>query len=325
MDSVDLGLFDYDRHNTLYYFILNADEQIYLRYGGRDSRAHDSYLSLESLELALDQGLELHRRYQRGELPRATRPKPMFARQFPLLVERTIARDACVECHLIADFQNQHRELDGTIDRVKDMYRSPDIRSIGIQLDVAKGLLVSQVAGAVQEAGMRPGDRITALNGTPVWTFGDLQYSYDKVDRRAERAEVAVERAGQPVSLSVALPSYWWLTDLTFRHWTIEPRMYFESRPLTEAEKRQHGLDPAGFASAVTEVESTASLLKSHALEVGDIVFAVDGVERDETANTAELFIRLRKTAGETYTLDVIRGGQRMQMPLKTFRMGFRK
>lgn len=325
MDDVDLGLFDYDRHNTLYFFILNADEQIYLRYGGRDSRAHDSYLNLDSLELALGQGLELHRRYQQGELPKTTRPKAMFARQFPLLVERTIARNACVECHLIADYQNQHRELDGTIDRIRDLYRSPDIRTIGIRLDVPKGLLVKEVDGAVQQAGMRPGDRITQLNGTPVWTFGDFQYYYDKVDRGARRVEITVDRAGESVALPVALPAYWWLTNLTFRHWTIEPRMYFESRPLTEAEKRQHGLDPAGFASEVTQVESTASLLKSHALQAGDIVFGVNGVERDEVANTPELYIRLRKTAGETYTLDVIRNGQRMQMPLKTFRMGFRK
>jgi len=31
MDNVDIGLFDYDRYNTLYFFILNADEQIYMR------------------------------------------------------------------------------------------------------------------------------------------------------------------------------------------------------------------------------------------------------------------------------------------------------
>jgi hypothetical protein len=325
MDDVDLGLFDYDRHNTLYYFVLNADEQIYLRYGGRDSRAHDSYLNLESLELALAQGLELHSRHQRGELPRPARPKPVFAREFPLLVERTVARNACVECHLIADYQNQHRELDGTIDRIRDMYRSPDIRTIGVQLDVPKGLIVKEAAGAAQQAGMRPGDRITALNGAPVWTFGDFQYAYDKVDRGAERVAITVERAGEPAALWVTLPRYWWLTDLTFRHWTIEPRMYFESRPLSEGEKRQYGLDPAGFASEVTQVDSTASLLKSHALETGDIIVAVDGVERDAAANTAGLYIRLRKTAGETYTLDVIRKGQRIQMPLKTFRMGFRK
>ena len=31
MDDVDIALFDYDRYNTLYYFLMNADEQIYMR------------------------------------------------------------------------------------------------------------------------------------------------------------------------------------------------------------------------------------------------------------------------------------------------------
>jgi hypothetical protein len=325
LDTVDLGLFDWDRHNTLYYFALNADEQIYLRYGGRDSRAHDSYLSFESLELALAKGLELHHLYQQGRLPKSERPKPVFARDFPLLVERTLGRNACVECHLVADYRNQHRELDGTIDRIRDMYRSPDIRTIGIHLDVPKGLVVKEVQGAAQQAGMLPGDHITALNGTAVWTFGDFQYYYDKVNRRAGDVRITVDRGGESVELTVPLPRYWWLSDLTFRHWSIEPRMYFESRPLTAAEKREHGLDPAGFASQVTSVESTAALLKSHELRVGDIVFGVDGVGRDEIANTAELYMRLRKTAGDTCTLDVLRDGQRIQMPLKTFKLSFRK
>ena len=55
MDKVDIGLFDYDRNNTLYFFMLNADEQIYMRYGGRDSQSPDTYLNLSSLELAAKQ------------------------------------------------------------------------------------------------------------------------------------------------------------------------------------------------------------------------------------------------------------------------------
>ena len=51
-----------------YFFMLNADEQIYMRYGGRDSQSPDTYLNLNSLELALKQGLELHRQYLKGEL-----------------------------------------------------------------------------------------------------------------------------------------------------------------------------------------------------------------------------------------------------------------
>jgi hypothetical protein len=325
LDDVDFGLFDWDRHNTLYYFALNADEQIYLRYGGRDPQSPITYLDLESIELALEKGLELHKLYQDGKLPKTERGAPIFARDFPLLVKRTIGSNACVECHLVADYRNQHRKLDGTINRIRDMYRSPDIRTIGIELDIPKGLLVKTAEGAAQEAGMTPGDRITALNGTTVWTFGDFQYHYDKVDRQASEVRITVDRKERPVELTVALPDFWWLTDLTFRHWSIEPRMYFASRPLTEAEKREHGLDVEGFASEVTTVESTAALLKSHELQKGDIIFGIDGVQRDEIANSADLYIRLRKTAGETYTLDVIRDGQRLQTPLKTFKMGFRK
>ena len=66
-------------------------------------------------------------------------------------------------------------------------------------------------------------------------------------------------------------------------------------------------------------------MMKSHDLRVGDIIVAVDGTARDELANTPELFIKLRKTAGDTVTLDVIREGKRLRMPLQTYRMSFRK
>jgi len=325
MDSVDIGLFDRDWNNTIYFFIMNANEQIYMRYGGRDSLGPDTYLNLSSLELALEKGLELHRRYQQGELKRTERPKPLFPRELPLLVERTFQRNACVECHLIGDYQNIQREQDGTLDKLTHMYRSPDIKTLGIHLDVPKGLLVKEAQGAAQAAGMKAGDRIVSLNGMPVWTFGDLQYHLDKVPRSSQQIQLAVERAGQPVDLSIALPVRWWWTDLRFRQSTIEPRPYFESNPLSEADKRKHGLQPGGFASQVKYVDQFAEIMKSHGLRVGDIVFGVDGAEQDALANTAELFIKLRKTAGETVTLDVIRAGKRMKMQLKTYRMAFRK
>src|SRR6266699_4398342 len=187
MDDVDIGLFDYDRNNAVYFFVMNADDQIYMRYGGRDSQSADTYLNLSSLELALNQALELHRRYQKGELKKEERPKPQFPRENPLLVKRTFAQNQCVECHLIGDYQNLQREQDGALDKLTHLYRSPDIKTLGIILDVPKGLMVKEVQGAVIAAGMKPGDRITNWNGTPVWTFGDVQYRYDKVDRQAKQ------------------------------------------------------------------------------------------------------------------------------------------
>jgi hypothetical protein len=325
MDDADLGLFDYDRNNTLFFFLLNADEQIYMRYGGRDAQSPDTYLNLNSLELALAQGLELHRRYQAGDLPRTPRPKPLFAREFPLLVERTIARNACVECHLIGDFQNIHREQDGTLDKLTHMYRSPDIRTIGIQLDIPKGLVVREAAGESAAAGMKAGDRIAEFNGAPVWTFADLQYRYDQTPRAATSVTIGVERQGKTEQLAVQLPLRWWLTDIRYRQLSVDPRVYFDSRPLAAAEKSRLGLDPEGFASEVTRVDSFAELMKVHELKTGDIIVAVDGVGRDPVAHTAELYIKLRKTAGDPVEVDLIRAGERMRMPVKTLRMSFRK
>jgi hypothetical protein len=325
MDDVDVGLFDRDWNNAIYFFLINADEQIYMRYGGRDSQAADTYLNLNSLELALKKGLDLHRQYQKGELAKTERPKPFFPREIPLLVERTFKQNQCVECHLIGDYQNLQRERDGTLDKLTHLYRSPDIKTIGIYLDVPQGLVVKDAQGPVQASGMKPGDRISALNGTAVWTFGDLQYRYDKVNRRTDKVRITVDRGGKSVDLAVALPVRWWWTNLTFRQSSVEPRPYFEDRPLTEEEKRKQGLKPDGFASQVKYVAEFAKIMKTHELKVGDIIAAVDGVDHDEFANTAELFIKLRKAPGDSVMLDVIRDGQRIRMPLKTYRMNFRK
>jgi hypothetical protein len=134
-----------------------------------------------------------------------------------------------------------------------------------------------------------------------------------------------VERAGKMVDLPVKLPERWWLTDLRFRQLSVDPRPEFESRPLTDDEKRKYELKPDSFASEITRIGGFAEMLKVHELKAGDVVYAVDGVERDDVANTPDLFIKLRKNAGDTVTLDIIRDGKRLKMPVRTQRMYFRK
>ena len=325
MDDVDIGLFERDWNNAIYFFALNADEQIYFRYGGRDTQSPDTYNSLDSMRIALEQGLVLHKKYLNGELPGEQRPKPRSPREMPLLVARTFAQRQCVECHLIGDFQNIQRERDGVLDKLADLYHSPDIKSIGIQLDVPKGLVVKEATGAVAEAGMKAGDHITAWNGVPVWTFGDVQYRYDKVDRHAKSLQIMVNRSDKPVELTVALPPRWWWTDLRFRQSSVDPRLDFEDRPLTAEEKQALGLKPDGFASRVKYVSQMASVRGTHDLKVGDVIAAVNGVDRDQQANTAELYLKLYTRAGDSAKLEVIRDGKRMTMPIQTYILSFRK
>jgi len=325
MDNVDIALFDHDRNNTIYFYLLNADEQIYMRYGGRDSRSADSYLSMESLALAAQKGLDLHAAYKSGKLANVERVKPMSPREIPLLVSRTFAQGSCVECHLISDFQNMHREQDGKLDKLVHLFRSPDLRTIGIELDVPKGLEVKAVSGPALQAGMMPGDRIAKWNGLPVWTFADAQLAYDKVPRAAKEVPVVVDRAGREQTLTIALPARWWWTDTRWRQSSIEPRSYFEDQPMTADEKQALGLPEDGFASKVKYVAEIARSTKVHELEVGDVIAAVDGVQRDGNAHTASLYLILKKTPGDSAQLTVLRGGKRLEMPLRTVRMSFRK
>ena len=188
-----------------------------------------------------------------------------------------------------------------------------------------KGLAVKAATGAAAAAGMRAGDRIAHWNGAPVWTFGDVQYQYDKVDRRAKDLRVSVERDGRPGQLTVALPVRWWWTDLRFRQSSVDPRSDFDDRPLSAEQKQKLGLPTDGFASEVKYVVATAGIRGVNELRTGDIIVAVDGVERDDLANTADLYIKLRRKAGDSVTLDVLREGKRIQMPLHTHSLSFRK
>ncbi len=76
---------------------------IYLRYGGRDAESTDRYLKLQSLELALERGLQPHEQHLQGELAAPSRLSSLFPRNIAVLARRTSDRNRSVECHLIAD------------------------------------------------------------------------------------------------------------------------------------------------------------------------------------------------------------------------------
>lgn len=331
MKGIDIGLYDYDRHFSIYFFAVSPDEQIYLRYGGRDARSPDSYLDLDSLVLALEAGLAEHERWKRGELPKRERPAPKFPRDIETLRKAEMTGQRCVECHMISDYEVMEKEAAGTLDKPRDMFRSPDIRNIGIHLNVPKGLVVDTVAGAAAEAGMLAGDAIVAIEGSPVLTFGDFLHVYDQLDRSSHELSLTVERRQSAsaraarVELQLELPPLWWAHDLKHRRWSVDPVTYFDSEPLSAERKSALGLKPQGFACEVTAVKSWAPVLHTHTLEVGDVIVSVDGVETDPLATSCSLYIQLRVRAGDSVTLGVIRNGERIDTALNTHRQNFRK
>jgi len=325
MAGIDIGLFDFDRHNSIYFFALNADEQIYLRYGGRDAEDGGTYLNLDSIALALKVGLQQHALYHAGKLPRQPRPAPRFPQEIVSLKKEIIERNRCVECHLIGDYAAQDQEKAGTLDKIKTMYPSPDLKTLGIHLNVPQGLLVGKAEGAAAQAGMQAGDVITAFQQTPVLTFGDLQYVYGKLDRKARQIKLMIDRAGAAKTLTIRLPLEWWYTNTSFRFWTIEPMVYFTAQALPDAQKRQHKFQPNGFACTVTEVDPLGESLKVHTLQKGDLIYAVNDVEASPLTRNVERYIKLTTRAGDSVKLKLLRAGQPLELTVKTYRQYFRK
>jgi S1-C subfamily serine protease len=96
----------------------------------------------------------------------------------------------------------------------------------------------------------------------------------------------------------------------------LEPFPEFWARPLSEDEKKNAGLKPKGFAAEVTKfwVKTNA---QGAGLQVGDIVFSVDGVEEDELTESVTLFIKLNRKAGDTVKVGVLRRGNAMELSFK--------
>ncbi|MCG8600862.1 MAG: thioredoxin family protein [Verrucomicrobiales bacterium] len=329
MTGVDLARFDRDWHNSLYYFIINAEEEIYLRYGGRDGSAADAYLDCNSLELALEAGLHEHAKYGKGEMAKkdASVPQdPVFPRDYGMIRTEVIGKGRCTECHLIADYSMQEKELAGLLDPITDLYRSPDIRKLGLHLDIPRGLVLAKVDGAASAAGLMAGDAIVELNGIAVRTFGDLQYQYDKVPRRtSESVEVTVIRNGKRIRSSIELPFEWWKSDLQFRHWSMEPQIFFESGPLTDSAKNEMNLPVEGFAERVTGIDVEAVLSGHHSLKVGDIITAVNHRTTDPLTKSLSTHITIRHRAGTELLLSVLREDVEKEIPLHTQSLAFRK
>lgn len=323
--GVDLNLFDYDRHNALYFFMLNADEYIYMRYGGRDTRSATSYLDLDSLELALRQGLEQHELYNEGQLPEQKRRPRLVPRDIITLKNSVIDQNRCVECHLVVDYQITEKETAGTLDKRREMYESPDLRRLGIELDVPRGLRVAEANGVAADAGIQAGDTLAAINGQAVLTFGDFQYYYNQVDRDATEIEISYNREGKSHTATVLLPKEWWWTDLSHRYWSVDPLVFFEAERLSPKEKDELGLPRESFASRVTEVGIDALLEGAHELEEGDLILSVKGVQIDPHTQDVITHIKLRHEAGSMMNLQILRGGKPMEMSLQTKRQRYRK
>ncbi len=324
LDGIDLNNYDFDRHNTLFYFVTNEHGHIYLRYGGRNSHSAEKFLNLDSLSVALEKGLDLFEKN-----PESGSNKKVGAQVFPSNLRsmnaEVIAKQRCVECHLAEDHLAREKISAGIFEPLWDLYSYPDIELLGLEFDIPRGIFISEVNGNARLAGIEKGDLITHIEGRKVYTYADLQYEYNKLNRYSKILQIQVQRGSETVAITIKLPKQWWKSNLAYKHWSIEPILSFSSKNLLEESKKKLGIKSSEFAVKVEAVEIEAMLYQLHNLKKEDVIYSVNGVSSSELTDELVTYVKLLFTAEENIRLGVIREGEKIEIPLKSLSNRYRK
>lgn len=309
IEGTDLRRFEFDYDLTWYVFLLNADETIYGRYGGRDATGDTSRNTLKGLRHALTRALEVHR----------TPPAPQSPAGAPLRPEDIPAakrHKGCAHCHNIKEFLRADAKAAGTWDRA-EVWAYPPPDNVGIVVDLDAGDRVKSVrpGSPAETIGVRAGDTIRRLNGYPVASFADASYALHKAPAKGS-IPITWVRGGAEKSGALELADGWRKTNITWRPSLLDilPAVPFAGDDLTAAEKRRLGLAEARAAFRLGD--NVHDSLTKAGFRPGDVVVGVGAVAVDGTMGDLLGYVRRNHLVGDAITVDVIRGGRRVGVRL---------
>lgn len=315
IDSSDLALFEFDFDTTMSIFFLNAEEKLYGRYGGRDSKGPETRMSLAGLHYAMEAALDTHARLKKEpELALPAPEKPRFVRD---IGSGFGARGGCLHCHQVNELMNSRLERSGQWTRDR-LWRYPPPDNLGLVLEVDRGDIVKEVVpeSPAARAGLAKGDRVQRLNGLPVHSFHDAQFALDRAPATGA-VEVSWQRGEQTMKAELTLAEGWKRTDISWRtslqKFVPAPRLSgFDLKP---KEREALGLSPKQLAFRHHEV--VHSQAKDAGIRAGDIILGVDDRKMEMEESEFIHFIRHNYVRGDVVKVNVLRGTERLSLPMK--------
>jgi predicted metalloprotease with PDZ domain len=309
--GVDLNLFDFDYDLTWAAFFLNAEGKVYGRFGGREAADADSRNSLAGLHYALQAALDEHRKDPVGR-PATVSDRPQRVESYPAAQKYR----GCIHCHQVYEFQRAQLKDLGKWNR-EQRWGYPLPENIGITLEVDRGNIVRKVRAESPAAkvGLQPGDQLLRISGVPVASFADAQYGLHK-SPAAGKVALAWKRGPQLLQQDLDLPAGWKKTNTTWRTSLLEllPSLPLYGEELTAAEKQKLGLAPRRLAFRQDRVVPRSA--EQAGLRQDDVVIGVDNLHLEMGLEEFLGYIRRNYLVGDRITLNVLRAGKRLDLPL---------
>ena len=318
MRGVDLARWRFDWDLTFAVLIADPDGTVLGRYGGRDERGADHWLTEASYARFLEGGLRAYAEHE----SRAVEREELHLEDVPAFAARDDGQ--CIHCHSVFPALREQAIEEGTWKR-SGLWVYPSPGRIGLDLDRDQQTLITHVgeASPAGRAGLKPGERIARLGGVSIVSASDLMYALDRFDE--EGGELSLSLAsGRRVWLRLE-PGWKRATPREFAwrpsKWGLTPAPGFGGPALTASELTQAGLDPGSFAFRVDYLVTWGENARfgrgarEQGLRKGEIVLGTS-LKRDfDSVDHFHAWWRLTRRPSEHFDLLVWRGGKVVRLP----------
>ncbi|MDR0457492.1 MAG: Do family serine endopeptidase [Burkholderiaceae bacterium] len=210
-----------------------------------------------------------------------------------------------VKDQIAAHGKVEHAKLGVAVQEVNQAFAD------SFKLPKPEGALVSTVekGGPADQAGLKPGDVITQVDGQPIITSGDLPVIIG-MDKPGDTARLTLWRNGQPDNVSVKLgnaadkP-----TQVASSDSADKGSLGLMLRPLNPQERAQAKLEDGQNGLLVERASGPAAIA---GIQPGDVIVAVDGQPVRDLDQVRSLIAK----AGKSVALLIQREGERIFVPV---------
>ncbi|MDA0767990.1 MAG: PDZ domain-containing protein [Verrucomicrobia bacterium] len=301
--------------------LANPDGTVYHRYGGRSGL---SPMSMEGLVDLMKSGLQSHTDYLRHPSPPAQKP-PLYLPQ--LANEQLQARIApmfgCFHCHYAREAE-QYLALEAGTWTPDQFWIFPEPKRLGLEMNQVQQAVVQAVLpdSPATKAGLKPGDHLQTLNGTPVLTKYDIQWILNQLEDKTQPLPFTLFRDNKPIAGHLQLGETWKVGDPADYAWRVRnvytehmskflPAPGFTGDLLTPAELESNALPANSFALHITQLNYGTHLA---GVRRGDIVLSADNKTNFATTRDFYAFCESLRRSGRDLRLRLLRQGEQLSL-----------
>lgn len=324
MNGQNIGLFQFEYDLTFMGFFMDANDQFYARYGGREDNHAESHLSKESLVRTMQAVLALHKdgkvqtsRYEpKNPMARTPEDLPGMVKMF----DRRKPGNRCIHCHDVKVANLADRRERGVFSK-ELIYTNPTPSRLGIVLDRDDQQLIAELKAdsIAARAGLQTGDRIANVDGQRIRTLGDFARVLELTPHEAA-LPVAYHRGDQMLKTTLKISGNWRESpDPSWRsstHWA-GPNAGFWGMPLTADEKKVIGIPADRLALRINFFFNNHPTPAKAGLQMKDVVIELDGMRKEMTPRQLHAYLQMHHEFGDKVPMTIRRGNAEIKVTLE--------